>query len=212
MVTAEDIARVRLFAGLDFSTARALARVSADLALPPGEFAAQQGSDRALFAVLDGRIEATRRNDGIERIVGERNVGDVFGEVPIMLGTVFPVGFRAAEPSRVLRIEPRDYHEFVALYPQIAADVGKLAAHRMSGARGLQGLAENEEPPRAIVAGHRWDAACVDLRRFLDRNQISYTWVEDPEAAEEWGAPMPPESDWPAIRLIGGRMVVKPQP
>src|SRR3954447_18526076 len=212
MVTAEDIARVRLFADLDVSTARALARVSADLTLPAGEFAAQQGSDRALFAVLDGRIEATRRNDGIERVVGVREVGDVFGEVPIMLGTVFPVGFRAAEASRVLRIEPRDYHEFVALYPEIAAEVGKLAAHRMSGTRGLQGLAADEEPPRAVVVGHRWDAACVELRRFLDRNQISHTWIEDPEAAAEWGGTMPPESDWPAIRLIGGKMVIKPQP
>src|SRR3954470_15633914 len=212
MVTAEDIARVRLFADLDLSTARALARVSADLTLPAGEFAAQQGSDRALFAVLDGRIEATRRNDGIERVVGVRDVGDVFGEVPIMLGTVFPVGFRAAEPSRVLRVEPRDYHEFVALNPEIAAEVGKLAAHRMSGTRGLQGLAENEEPPRAVVAGHRWDADCVALRRFLDRNQISHTWIEDPEADAEWGGVMPPESDWPAIRLIGGKKVTKPQP
>jgi hypothetical protein len=29
--------------------------------------------------------------------VGERKPGDLFGEVPIALGTFFPVGFRAAE-------------------------------------------------------------------------------------------------------------------
>ena len=43
-------------------------------------------------------------------MVGKREPGDIFGEVPIVLGTVFPVGFRAAETSRVMRIEPHDYH------------------------------------------------------------------------------------------------------
>ena len=65
---------------------------------------------RALFAVLDGRIEPVKTVDGIDRVVGQRNPGDNFGEVPIALGTGFPVGFRAAVASRVLRLEPRDYH------------------------------------------------------------------------------------------------------
>ena len=52
--------------------------------------------ERALFALLEGRIEAIKLVDGIERVVGERRPGDIFGEVPITLGTVFPVGFRAA--------------------------------------------------------------------------------------------------------------------
>ena len=30
---------------------------------------------------------------------------------------------------------------------------------------------------RAHVLGHRWDAACSNLRRFLDRNQIPFDWV-----------------------------------
>ena len=41
------------------------------------------------------------------------------------LGTVFPVGFRAAEPSRVMRIEPRDYHAVAAVAPDVAAEVGQ---------------------------------------------------------------------------------------
>ena len=27
------------------------------------------------------------------------------------------------------------------------------------------------------MVGHRWDAACSDLRRFLARNQISFEWL-----------------------------------
>ena len=143
--------------------------------------------------MLEGRIEAVKLVDGIERVVGERHPGDVFGEVPIALGTVFPVGFRAAEPSRVMRIEARDYHAVAAVAPDVGKEVGRLAAHRMGGSRGLQGLAAEPPPPRAIVVGHRWDASCTELRRFLDRNQVTFKWLtpDAPDAAEQWGGPLP---------------------
>jgi thioredoxin reductase (NADPH) len=58
--------------------------------------------------------------DGIERVVGVRHPGEVFGEVPIALGTVFPVGFRAAAASRVMRLEPGDYHAIASVAPDVA--------------------------------------------------------------------------------------------
>ena len=212
MVTPDEIGGVTLFAGLDESQRARLARVAADVTLVAGEYAAHEGGERALFAVLEGRIEPVRLVDGIERVLGERQPGDVFGEVPIVLGTVFPVGFRAAEPSRVMRIEPQDYHAVAAVVPEVATEVGALAAHRMGGSRGLQGIAADPPPPRAIVVGHRWDASCSDLRRFLDRNQITFTWLTpDNEGGEDqWGGPLPAEADWPAIRVVDGKTVVRP--
>jgi thioredoxin reductase (NADPH) len=213
LITAEDVGRVPLFADLDLSTLLHVARMAADITLAPGEYAAEEGSDGALFAVLDGRIEAVKSVDGIDRVVGERHVGDLFGEVPLALGTVFPVGFRAAEATRVMKVEPRDYHSIAASRPEIAAEVGKLAAHRMSGPRGLQGLAAEPPPPRAIVVGDRFDASCAELRRFLDRNQVTFKWLtpDTPDAPAIWGGPLPPEEDWPAVRVVGGKTVVTPQ-
>jgi thioredoxin reductase (NADPH) len=179
-----------------------------------GEYAAHEGAERALFAVLEGRIEPTRLVDGIERKLGERHPGDIFGEVPMSLGTVFPVGFRAAVPSRVMRIEVPDYHALAAVVPDVAKEVGRLAAHRMGGTRGLQGIAADPPPPRALVVGHRWDASCAELRRFLDRNQVTFKWLtpDVADAADSWGGPLPPEGDWPAIQVVGGKTVVRPQP
>jgi thioredoxin reductase (NADPH) len=158
VVTAEDIARVEAFASLGLAERERLSRVAADIGLAPGEYAAVAGGDGALFAVLEGRIEAVRLVDGIERVLGERLPGDVFGEVPIVLGTVFPVGFRAAEASRVMQIEPAEYHAVASVVPEVGKEIGRLASHRMSGSRGLQGLAAEPQPPRAIMVGHRWDA------------------------------------------------------
>ena len=212
MVTAEEIRAIKVFECLDEDACERLARVAADLNLVPGEFAAEEGAERALFAVLHGRIEATRNVDGIPRVLGERLPGDVFGEVPISLGTFFPVGFRAAEQTRVMRIEPQDYHAVAAVAPAVAEEIGKLASHRMSGSRGLQGLAAAPPPPRATVVGHRWDARCSDLRRFLDRNQITFRWLtpDAPGAADEWGGPLPADDDLPVIRVVGGKTVVRP--
>jgi thioredoxin reductase (NADPH) len=213
MVTADDIRSVTVFAALEPEEHERLATAAADIALLPGEYAAAEGAERALFAVLEGRIEATRMIEGVERILGERQPGDIFGEVPITLGTVFPVGFRAAERSRVLRLEPHDYHALAAVVPQVAQEVGRLAVHRMAGAAGLSGIASETPAPRATVLGDRWDPACAELRRFLDRNQISYRWIQAdaPDAADDWGGPLPAGGDCPAIRLADGKVVVRPQ-
>jgi thioredoxin reductase (NADPH) len=213
MVTADDVRRVGIFSDLDRPACERLSRAAADISLAAGEYAAHEGDERALFALLDGRIEAVKVVDGIDRVVGERRPGDIFGEVPITLGTLFPVGFRAADPSRVMRIEPHHYHGVAAVAPDVAKEVGRLAAERMSGPRGLQGIAAEPPPPRALVLGHRWDASCTELRRFLDRSQISFKWVkpDDADVAEQWGGSIPIDDDLPAIRVIGGKQVVKPR-
>ena len=213
VITAEEIGGIPLFAGLGENERERLSRVAADVTLMAGEYAANEGDDRALLALLEGRIEAVKQTDGIERVVGERHPGEIFGEFPIVFGTVFPVGFRAADTSRVMRIEPEHYHAIAAVAPEVGKEVGRLAAHRMSGLRGLQGLAADPPPPRAIVLGHRWDAGCTELRRFLDRNQVTFRWLtpDTPDPAEAWGGPLPAEADWPAIRLIGGKTVIRPR-
>ena len=213
MVTPEEILGITAFAALGQKDRERLSRAAADISLVPGEYAAHEGGERALFAVLDGRIEAVKLVDGIDRVVGERRPGDIFGEVPITLGTVFPVGFRAAEKSRVMRVEPGDYHAVAAGAPDVGREIGRLASNRIGGSAGLQGLAAEPPPPRAIVVGPRWDASCAELRRFLDRNQISFMWLQpdSPDASEQWNGPLPPEADCPVIRIVDGKTVVRPQ-
>jgi hypothetical protein len=58
MVTAEEIGRVALFAALNDGERERLSRAVADISLVPGEYAAHEGSERALFAVwVSGREE-----------------------------------------------------------------------------------------------------------------------------------------------------------
>jgi thioredoxin reductase (NADPH) len=210
MVTPEEIAGISIFAELGAVERERLSRVVADIRLVPGEYAVHAGDERALFAVLEGRLETVAYVDGIERVVGGRGVGDLVGEVPIALGTPFPFGFRAAEPSRLMRVEARDYHAIAASAPEVGVKLGELARERIGG---LQGITADQPPPRAIVVGHRWDASCAQLRRFLDRNQVTFRWIapDAPDAADEWGGPLPADDDCPVIRAVDGKTVVRPQ-
>ncbi len=213
MVTAEEIGRVAVFADLEPAERDRLSRVVADITLVPGESAVHEGDARALFGVLEGRFEVIRSVDGVETVIGERRPGEVFGEVSIAFGMLHPGGFRAAEPSRVFRIELDDYHALVAAAPEVGERVGLLALNRMSGAKGLQARASAPVPFRAIVLGPRSDASCSELRRFLDRNQIRFRWLQPdvPEDAEQWSGGLPAEGDYPAIRVVNGKTVVRPQ-
>ena len=147
MVTADEIGRVAVFADLAPGDRDGLSRVAADIALVPGEYAVHEGDAPALFGMLEGRIEVVRLVDGVERVIGERKPGDLLGEISITLGMPHPAGFRAVEASRVFRLEPHDYHAVADVDPEVAKRVGVLAANRLRGARGLQGLASG--PPRS---------------------------------------------------------------
>ena len=185
MLTADDVASIPLFAGLSLAGRERFAQAAADIHLRPGEYAVHEGEERALYAVLSGKIEVIKRMEGGEKTIAWRLPGTIFGEVPITLGTAFPGSFRASEPSRVLRLDARQYYVLAGAAPEVAVAVGALARERLGG---LQGLAAQPPTPQVTVIGHRWDPACHDLRHFLGRNQVVFDWLtpDSPELATRW--------------------------
>src|SRR4028118_324180 len=137
MLTIDDVQAIPLFSELPEVELARLARTSADLRLGAGEFAVPEGGDRALYAVLAGTIEVVKLIDGVERTLGWRVPGQIFGEVPIAFGTTFVGGYRASEPSRVMRVEPRQYYAVAAALPEIPVKVGMLPGQRSGGRPGM---------------------------------------------------------------------------
>jgi len=211
MLTPDEVKAIPLFAGLSSDALEHVAQAAADVHLVAGEYAVHEGEERALFAVVSGKIEVTKTIDGVERNIGWRNPGHVFGEVPITLGTAFPGNFRASEPSRVMRVEARQYHVLAAASPELTVRVGALARERLGG---LQGLAAAPPAAQVTVIGHRWDTTCHDLRRFLARNQVVFDWLtpEAPEVAARWPAQPSAETAWPALGFSDGVLLSRPQP
>jgi thioredoxin reductase (NADPH) len=96
VLTADDIRAVPIFSALDPRELEHLAKTSADLRLATGDFAVPEGGERALYAVLAGKMEVVKTIDGVERGLGWRLPGSIFGEVPLALGAPFPGGYRAS--------------------------------------------------------------------------------------------------------------------
>ncbi|HEX7911608.1 MAG TPA: FAD-dependent oxidoreductase [Paraburkholderia sp.] len=210
MLTIDDIRAVPLFATLADDELDHLAHTSADIRLCPGEFAVHEGGERALYVVLTGKMEVIKTFDGVERTLGWRLPGTIFGEVPLALSSPFPGAYRAAEPSRVMRVDAQRYYVLAAASPDVALKMGALARERIGG---LQGL--SAEPPKARVTmiGSRWDNACTALRHFLARNQISYDWMtpDAPELPARWSGTCPSEEQCPALRLVDGTVLHRPE-
>jgi thioredoxin reductase (NADPH) len=210
MLTVDEIRAIPFFSSLALSDLELLARTSADMHLAAGEWAVPEGGERALFAVLGGRIEVVKLFDGVEKRLGWRLPGAIFGEVPLTLGSPFPGGYRAAEPSRVMRVEPRQYYAVAAACPEIALKLGALARERIGG---LQGIAAEAPKARATLFGPRFDPACGDMRRFLARNQITFDWVtpDAPNLKALWPGTPPADTECPVLRLADGTVVSRPK-
>ena len=181
VVTAEEIAGIEVFAMLGAGRARVAGALAADISLVPGEYAVERGRRaRALRGARGpdrGGQARRRRRPGRRRAAP----GDLFGEVPIALGTVFPVGFRAAEPSRVMRLEPA----------RVPRDRGRgtrgrqeaRRSSRATGSAGLQGIAAEPPPPRAILVGQPLESGVRRAAAF-PRPQPDQLPVAQPDAPD----------------------------
>jgi thioredoxin reductase (NADPH) len=209
MLTPEEVAAVPIFASLPAELLARVARSSADLRLAPGEFAVSEGGERALFAVISGALEVVKLFDGVERTLGWRRAGAIFGEVPLALASPFPAGYRAAEPSRVMQLGLEEYYRLAAASKAFAEQVGALARERLGG---LQTISAEPHVPRVTLVGDEAATECQALRRFLARNQISFEQLaaDAPELAARWPGAAPSADGRPLVRIAGGEVLVGP--
>ena len=211
MLTPDELAAIPIFSTLSPVALADIARAAADISLSAGEYAVYEGEPPALFVVLEGAIEVIKLVDGVERKLGTRLRHNLFGEIPLVYGAQFQAGFRAGEPSRVMKVDARLYYDIAATSPELVRRMDELARERIGG---LQKLAAEPHTAHVVLLGTRWGAACLDLRRFLERNQISFSWltVDDPNLTKHWPGPPPTESDCPTLRFADGTKLVRPQP
>jgi thioredoxin reductase (NADPH) len=210
MFTTEEVRAIPILSAVPQAELERLAKTAADIRLAAGEWAVHEGDERAFYAVISGKIEVVKIFDGVARTLGWRAPGTIFGEVPLALGSPFPGGYRAAEPSRVLRLDAQQYYAAAAVAPDFAQKMGALARERIGG---LQKISEEPHKARVTVLCHRWDTACNDLRRFLARNQITFEWVT-PDASDfhtKWPGARPADSECPVLRLTDGPELMQPK-
>ena len=195
MISAAELCAVPLFSDLAPEQLDFLARAVEDIALLPGEYAVHEGDDRALFVVIEGLVDLTKEINGVERVIGPRGPGELYGEVPVMLSMAMPASCVAVEPSRVLKVDVGTFFTLAAMAPQVVERVGALAKGRMEG---LKEIASETPTPDMVVVGPLVDPRVHEVRTFLHRNRLSFDTVNRPDATAV------------VVQLADGRTLVEP--
>jgi len=84
----------------------------------------------------------------------------------------------------VARLDASDFHELITHCRVLNAEILKTMATRVGR---LQQLAMEAPRPAATVIGHRLDFVCHNMRDFLARNRVAFTWIDldDPYVTRE---------------------------
>jgi thioredoxin reductase (NADPH) len=179
MITADELKVVQLFADVPDHERETIASRSADIHLGGGEWLIHQGESPSFFAVLAGTLEVTQRSGGEDLPVTTFEQGEYFGEVPLLLRTTTPAGVRAVNECRIARLNEDDFRELIVSCDHLREQIVRKMAARVSN---LAEYAVAAPVQRVTITGDRFDIECYDVRDFLARNHIPFTWVDPADA------------------------------
>ena len=144
--SAEIVARLRdtpLFGGLDDAELLRLAELGDIVDLEPGEMLIREGEMAdALYVVLDGELEVTKRSGSAEIPVALVGPGSLQGEIAALEGGRRLASVRAVGPAEVVRIPVETIRELLAAGPDLALAIIGTAVGRL---RGMESLLRERE-------------------------------------------------------------------
>ena len=189
MIELADLRGLPVFEGVSDETLHRVVAHVADVRVDEGQWLVREGEAAAFYVLLSGTFDLMKRYpDGMRRLAVRSDPGNFCGEIPIILGTPFFTGARAATALRVARF---DRPQFGALVRESPAFSDMLVASIQERVEGLETQAAG--PLRIpIVIGSSHDPQCHALRDFLSRNQVRFEWA-DP--GEQWIATRPDLQD-----------------
>jgi thioredoxin reductase (NADPH) len=181
MITAEELAQLPLFAGLDASGRQRLAQKAADIRVEAGDWVMRQGEEARFFVVLEGLLQAVKDIVGQLRELDQVKAGEFFGEIPILLGTADIVSVQALSRCRLARFDLQQLQELIRDSPSSGAIIFKAMTERLSA---VPQYVKDTPTSRVLLVGPQYDAECRGIRSFLSANRVHYDWV-DPEVEPE---------------------------
>lgn len=175
MITAADLNCCAVFACLDEAERQRLAERAADVHLHEGEWLIRDGEVPAFFVLLEGELILIKDVLGREQKFHQYQVGDFFGEVPILLGAPAFVSLQARTSARVARFEREVLLELIQSSAACSALILKTMTDRVMR---VQQYARETPTSRVLIVGSQYDSTCRDIRAFLAANRISFEWLE----------------------------------
>lgn len=196
MFEAKDLQAIPLLACLSEAERTHLAQMAADVRLCAGEWLIREGESPWFFVLMEGRMQLTKDFNGRTEVVKDYNVGDFFGEVPLLLGSASMASARAKTTSRVLRLDRLQFKGMIDHSPEISTLIMQTMMDRVVL---MQDYVRENPAARVLVVGSQYDTDCRDIRSFLSINRIPFEWVDRDREPDRVPACMARNLDGPAV-------------
>ena len=115
MFTTDELKGIKLFSVLKETQILRLAEKAADVRLAPGDWLIREGEPPWFYILFEGRLRMVKDVLGLQKELFEYEyqVGDFFGETPILLGTQALASLRAETPTRVARLDQLQFQNLI---------------------------------------------------------------------------------------------------
>jgi signal transduction histidine kinase len=178
----EIIRGVPLFAGLTAAEITQLCRSSRRIAVKAGELVIEEGAPgEALFIILSGELEVSKRDDGRDLVLASRRAGEFLGEMSLIERSPRTASARATRDSELLEIDASVFQKLIEDNPGIGTTILRTMAGRLRSTEAslmqreklaslgtlAAGLAHELNNPAAAIqrsSGILWEALETSVR------------------------------------------------
>ena len=168
----------------------------------PGEWLIREGEPPWFFVLFEGQLRMVKEVLGRQQDLNEYEyqVGDFFGETPMLLGTQSLVSLRAETPCRMARLDRQQFQNLIRDSKEASAMILQTMNDRLMR---VQKYAATVPSSRVLILGTKYDTDCRDIRAFLAANRIPYEWVDREREPERVPAGIPQDLGCPAVAIDG---------
>jgi signal transduction histidine kinase len=143
-VTLDELRLVPLFADLSDEDLEQLYRMARTVSFKPGELVFEEDSPGdALYVILDGELEVTKRRDGQDVVLAVRRAGEFIGEMSVLERAPRSASVRALQESRLLVISQSAFQTLLSCSPSAHLRVLHTMTSRLRSTESM--LVQNEK-------------------------------------------------------------------
>jgi signal transduction histidine kinase len=167
-VTLDELRRVPLLADLSEEDLDQLYRMAETVSIPAGERVFEEGSlGDALYVVLDGELEVSKRQSGQDVVLAVRRVGEFIGEMSLLEQAPRSASVRTLRESRLLMIDQAAFETLLSCSPSAHLTMLRTVTSRLRSTESMLVQSEKMAALGTLAAGlaHELNNPAAAIRR-----------------------------------------------